>query len=87
MRKVLTFIFLAILLVASANAQAFQKDWTTTEPYNRNVFKPTQKYSYDAVMAMANAIRAEGHPIPTGHPRIFIKTNNKEELRKKEVKL
>ncbi|MFQ5809194.1 MAG: hypothetical protein ACE5JM_06215, partial [Armatimonadota bacterium] len=41
--------------------------WRTAGDYSRQLFQPLQRYSCDAVQAMVEEIRAEGHPVPTGH--------------------
>jgi len=54
--------------------------------YNRDNFKPfDEKYNFFSLQAMVKAIRAEGHSISTGHPRIFINNSNKETLRQKII--
>ena len=70
------------------------RDFTTTEVYNRDDFKPfEEKYNFDSVQNMVNTIRAEGHEVHVGHPRIFIKDytyngtvyNNKDEVRNRII--
>ena len=66
-----------------AGQEAALPGWRLAEDYSRELFKPFEKYNYDSVHAMVEKIRAEGHPIPTGHPRIFINEKNKAALRQK----
>jgi fibronectin type 3 domain-containing protein len=49
--------------------------------YSRDLTDPYDKYSFDSVQALVNEIRATGHDIAVGHPRIFINSNNKDQLR------
>lgn len=51
--------------------------------YNRDLYEPFKKFNFYTVQEMVNKIRSEGHPIPTGHPRIFINNHNKDYLRQK----
>ncbi len=56
---------------------------TSCKTYNREIFKPFETYNFDTVQNMVNKIRKEGHPVPSGHPRIFINQKNKDYLRHK----
>lgn len=59
---------------------------TFVEPvqnYSRYLNDPFDKFSYSSIQAMVDAIKAEGYPVPTGHPRIFINPSNIDSLRSK----
>jgi hypothetical protein len=51
--------------------------------YSRFLTDPFEVYSFHNIQAQVNAIRQEGHRIPTGHPRIFINPGKKESIRQK----
>ncbi len=69
-------LFLIALLLIPLSASAYNVD-----SYSRIQNDPFDTYSFQNVDAMVQAIRAEGHPIPTGHPRIFIRPERREAQR------
>jgi hypothetical protein len=75
-------LFLATLCLAAPPIRPAHAQGSTTS-YSRALSDPFEKYSYESVQAMVNAIRAQGHAIPTGHPRIFINPANRAALRQK----
>jgi hypothetical protein len=77
-----TLLFLGNNLFQTAFAES--AGIRPVETYSREIFKPFDvKYNYASVQSIVAAIRAEGHSISTGHPRIFIKPNNKTALKQK----
>ena len=70
------FIFFNTILILILNYSA-----VSGETYNRNIYKPTEKFNYNTVQQMVDKIRSTGHEVRTGHPRIFIKKETISELR------
>jgi len=58
-------------------------NWRPVETYNRENYDPFTAYNYVNVQTMVDAIKAEGHDIPVGHPKIFINVGNKQDLKQK----
>jgi len=84
-RRVFGAVFVSVLAVGLFASGSIRADeppggWFTGS-YSRDVFRPVDHaYSWANIQGMVEAIRAEGHAIPTGHPRIFITPGNRAAL-------
>ena len=75
-------VFLLLFAIGPRHQEIFAQTPSYTS-YSRSQTDPVEEFSFDAIEAKVAAIRAEGHPIPTGHPRIFITPSSKAALREK----
>jgi len=74
-------------------ATAVPEGWRPVETYNRDNYKPLEKYNYYTVQAMAEAIRAEAAAkrprgqllLHSGHPKVFIRPDKIDALRQKII--
>ena len=88
MNRLLVILSLCVSMLAKANeplASQNVRSEVTSSPqyYSRLLTNPYEEYSFEAIEAKVKAIRASGHPIPTGHPRIFITPSKRAALREK----
>lgn len=88
MRKVVALIFPLCLIVILSTITTLKVRAATDQPtlsYSRFLEDPFEKYNYANFQKTVADIRAKGHPIPVGHPRVFIHPDNKEALRQKII--
>lgn len=91
--RVILFTLIIISIIVCGNsyessAESLECNYNLKnyETYNRDLYEPFKKFNFYTVKEMVNKIRSEGHPIHTGHPRIFITNSSKDLLRKNIAK-